>query len=153
MIDPYHCRFDEVTPLRLLGVEVRVLLPAGAADGALSVFEDRNGPGAGPPLHVHHDAEEIFYIRDGAYRFRCGEAVMEAGPGDVVVVPRETPHTYLNVGDRTGRLIVTMRPGGFERFFEEIAAAGLDVPGDIEEIARIGARHGIEFLGPNPLAG
>lgn len=152
MTRPFHCRFDEVAPLALFGIEIRVLLPAGALDGALSMFEDRNAPGAGPPLHVHHDAEEVFHILAGDYRLKCGDRVIEAGPGDVVMVPRGTPHTYLNVGTGEGRLLVTMRPGGFEGFFREVAAAGLDAPADVEEIARIGARHGIEFLGPNPLA-
>ena len=153
MVQPFHCRADEVAPLRLFGVEIRVLLPTEAIEGGLSVFEDRNGPGAGPPLHVHHDAEEVFAILAGSYRFQCGDAAFEAGPGDVAVVPRGTPHTYLNAGPGEGRLLVTMRPGGFEGFFREVAAAGLDVPGDIEEITRIGGRYGIEVLGPNPLAG
>ena len=153
MTEPFHRRFDEVTPLDLFGVRIRVLMPAAMLDGALSIFEDSNEPDAGPPLHVHHDAEEIFAILAGRYRFQCGDDVTDAAPGDVVLVPRGTPHTYLNTGDGTGRLLVTMRPGGFERFFEEVAAARLTVPDDLAAITEIGARHGIEFLGPNPLAG
>ena len=151
MTEPFHRRFDEATPLDLFGVQIRVLMPKAALDGALSMFEDRNEPGAGPPLHVHRDAEEIFAILAGHYRFQCGDEVLDASPGDVVVVPRGMPHTYLNTGEGTGRLLVTMRPGGFEGFFEEVAAAALTVPDDIGAIAEIGARYGIEFLGPNPL--
>jgi len=153
MINPFHGRFGEAEPLELFGVQIRILMPAAAMEGGLSVFEDRNEPGAGPPLHVHHDAEEVFHILDGDYRFQCGEEVIEAGRGDVVVVPRGTPHTYLNVGVGAGRLLAAMRPGGFEGFFREVAACKLQPPGDMAAIVEIGARYRIEFLGPNPLAG
>lgn len=153
MIEPYHGRFSEAEPLDLFGVQIRILLPAAKMDGGLSVFEDRNEPGAGPPLHVHHDAEEVFHILDGDYRFLCGEAVIEAHRGDIVSVPRGTPHTYLNVGAGTGRLLATMRPGGFEGFFREVAAGNLRAPDDMPAIMEIAARYRLEFLGPNPLIG
>jgi mannose-6-phosphate isomerase-like protein (cupin superfamily) len=153
MIEPFHSRFGEAEPLNLFGVQIRILMPAAALDGGLSIFEDRNEPGAGPPLHVHHDAEEVFHILDGDYRFQCGAAVIEAGRGDIVVVPRGMPHTYLNIGAGTGRLLATMRPGGFEGFFREVAAGNLQTPDDMPAIIEIAARYQIEFLGPNPLAG
>jgi len=151
MIAPYRSAFADARPVDVFGVQVRVLLPAAAMGGGLSVFEDRNAPGAGPPLHVHHDAEEVFHIRAGRYRFQCGDQVFEAGDGDMAVVPRGTPHTYLNIGSGTGRMLVTMRPGGFEGFFQAVADAGLKVPDDMPAIVEIAARYKLELLGPNPL--
>lgn len=152
MIDPFHSRLDDAEVIETLGTQIRILVPAAALEGSLSIFEDRNEPGVGPPLHVHYDAEEIFNIVDGQYLFQCGTARMEASPGDCLVVPRGTPHTYLNVGTHTGRLLVTLRPGGFEDFFREVAARQLTPPDDMAAITELAARYSLEFLGDNPLA-
>jgi mannose-6-phosphate isomerase-like protein (cupin superfamily) len=148
----FHGRSSETEALDVFNVHIRILMPASVTDGALSIFEDHNGPGAGPPLHVHHDADEIFNVVAGSYRFVCNESVITAGVGDIVLVPRGAQHTFLNCGSGPGHLIVTMRPGGFEGFFRAVADAKLDVPRDMPEIAELARRFHLEFLGPNPLA-
>jgi mannose-6-phosphate isomerase-like protein (cupin superfamily) len=152
MSKPFYGRKTETQVLDVFGVHIRIMMPADAADGALSIFEDHNEPGAGPPLHVHHDADEIFTVVSGAYKFKCGESVIEAGAGDVVLVPRGSSHTFLNVGSAPGHLIVTMRPGGFEGFFKAVADANLQAPRDMAAIAELARQYHLEFLGPNPLA-
>jgi hypothetical protein len=47
---------------------------------------------------------------------------------------------------------VTMRPGGFEGFFNAVADAKLEAPRDMSAIAELAKRYHLEFLGPNPLA-
>jgi quercetin dioxygenase-like cupin family protein len=37
--------------------------------GAFSLIEARIAPMAGPPLHIHHDAHEWFYMLDGRLEF------------------------------------------------------------------------------------
>jgi mannose-6-phosphate isomerase-like protein (cupin superfamily) len=152
MSKPFHSQKTETQELDVFGVHIRIMVPADDAGGALSIFEDHNDPGAGPPLHVHHDADEIFTVVSGEYKFICGESVIEAGAGDVVLVPRGAPHTFLNSGAGPGHLIVTMRPGGFEGFFKAVADAKLEVPRDMSAITEIGERYHLEFLGPNPLS-
>lgn len=152
MPTPFFQPGEAVTELAVFGVRVRILLPAAATGGAVSIFEDHNEPGAGPPLHVHHDADETFLIRAGRYRFHCDGAVLEGGPGDTVVVPRGAPHTFLNIGDGPGYFVCAMTPGGFEGFFAEVAEKRLVPPADMAAINAIAAAHHMEFLGPNPLA-
>ncbi len=51
-------------------------------------------PGEGPPLHVHDDAEQIFYVLDGGGVLEIGDD-REPHPvqaGDVVRIPRHAPH-------------------------------------------------------------
>lgn len=50
-------------------------------------------PGEAPPLHVHHDTEQIFYVIEGAGTLQIGEALKSypVQPGDVVRIP---PHTF-----------------------------------------------------------
>jgi mannose-6-phosphate isomerase-like protein (cupin superfamily) len=151
MSKPFHGQKTETQVLDVFGVHIRIMMPGDITDGSLSIFEDHNEPGAGPPLHVHHDADEIFTVVSGAYKFISGESIIEADAGDVVLVPRRAPHTFLNVGSEPGHLIVTMRPGGFEGFFKAVADANLEVPRDMAAIAELAKRYQLEFLGPNPL--
>jgi mannose-6-phosphate isomerase-like protein (cupin superfamily) len=149
--EPFHGRSADTEVLDVFGVHIRILMPVSVTDGKLSIFEDHNDPGAGPPLHVHHDADEIFAVITGCYRFVCNQQVIEAGAGDIVLVPRGAPHTFLNCGTGPGHLLVTLRPGGFEGFFRAVADAKLEVPRDMSAIAEIARRYRLEFLGPNPL--
>ncbi len=51
-------------------------------------------PGEAPPLHVHDDTEQVFYVRSGEGTLQVGSdppAYFEVKPGDLVRIP---PHTY-----------------------------------------------------------
>jgi mannose-6-phosphate isomerase-like protein (cupin superfamily) len=63
----------------------------------VSFFLVDNEPGAGPGLHRHPYAE-TWIVRSGRARFTAAGEVVEAGPGDIVVVGPETPHKFENVG-------------------------------------------------------
>jgi mannose-6-phosphate isomerase-like protein (cupin superfamily) len=80
----------------------------------------------GPPLHVHHDAEEAFYVLGGQIYTRVGAETVRATTGGFVLVPRGTPHTFANSGDRPGHMLAIFSPPGFEQFFPQVAA--LDEP-------------------------
>ncbi len=58
-------------------------------------------PGGGPELH-RHPYEEIFVVQEGSVTFTAGDEVIEAGGGQVVVVPAGVPHRFVNSG--AGRL-------------------------------------------------
>ena len=51
-------------------------------------------PGESPPLHVHHDAEQIFHVMQGAGTLYIGqeEKSFPVKPGDVVRIPPHTLH-------------------------------------------------------------
>lgn len=40
-------------------------------DGVMSVVEFVGAPGFGPPPHVHHREDELFYALEGAATFWC----------------------------------------------------------------------------------
>lgn len=74
----------------------------GHAHGAgVSFFITRNSPGTGPGLHKH-PYEETFIILEGRGRYTVGLDEVEAGEGEIIVVPPETPHKFVNIGE--GRL-------------------------------------------------
>ena len=55
-------------------------------------------PGRGPSLHRHR-YEEVFVLREGVVTFTIGDDERVAHPGDIVVVPPDTPHAFVNTGD------------------------------------------------------
>ncbi|MDR7420235.1 MAG: cupin domain-containing protein [Armatimonadota bacterium] len=54
-------------------------------------------PGEAPPLHVHHDMEQIFYVLEGAGVLEIGQPPRQfaVGPGDVIRIPPHTPHRVI----------------------------------------------------------
>jgi mannose-6-phosphate isomerase-like protein (cupin superfamily) len=126
---------------------------AEAADtgGLLTVSEGVLGPGTpGPPLHLHEDSDECFYVVEGRLLLQVGEDRHELGPGCFAWVPRQVPHTFANVSASPVRLLGIAVPGGIEELFAEQSAyfARLQGPPDLAELAAIGARHRGRLLGP-----
>jgi hypothetical protein len=74
-----------------------------------------------------------------------GDEVVEAGPGDLVLKPRNQWHTFWNAGDEPCRILEILSPAGFERFFQELDAMGGAIEADPEELAALGARYGLHF--------
>jgi quercetin dioxygenase-like cupin family protein len=104
-------------------------------------------PGGGPPLHVHNVDDEFFIIVEGRYNFLIAGAWTEVGPGAVVYLPRGTPHTFKNMGDKPSRHWAILNPSGFETFYarcaEVFAAPG---PPDFARIGAISQEHGYGII-------
>jgi mannose-6-phosphate isomerase-like protein (cupin superfamily) len=64
-------------------------------------------PGESPPLHLHHDTEQVFYIMKGAGVLQIGEALepYPINPGDVVRIPLHTLHCIQCYGSRPLRYL------------------------------------------------
>ena len=59
-------------------------------------------PGSGPALHTH-PYEEVIVVIEGQVSAVVGDCAMTATGGQIVVVPANTPHSFVNSG--TGRLL------------------------------------------------
>ena len=68
--------------------------------------------------------------------------------GDTVFAPRGIPHSYRNIGPKTGRLLCAITPAGFEGFFEEVGALSPEQQQDIPCVIGLGGKYGLEFLPP-----
>jgi quercetin dioxygenase-like cupin family protein len=122
-------------------------VPSSDTDGGLFVVENTNDSKGGPPRHLHHEQEEWFYVVEGEYLAEIGEEHYRLGPGDSVFAPREIPHIWAHVGERTGRLIVAFRPAGeMEDFFD--AMSQLEGAASGEELQQLFRSHGMEVTGP-----
>jgi quercetin dioxygenase-like cupin family protein len=133
-------------PLNIYGDVLSIKLSGRETDGRYALIEDVTPPGGGTPLHVHHREDEGFYILEGNYLFEADGKRFEAQAGDYVLVPRDIPHRFRNIGTTTGTILLTLEPAGLENFFEELAV----VPGppDPAKVAPIFSKYGLELLGP-----
>lgn len=113
----------------LPGERVGVRIRSRQTMGAYGFFEVEVAPMAGPPLHVHRDADEVLYVLDGELQFACGDRELQAVRGDMVVVPRGVRHAFRNFSDVPARLLAMFSPGGFEEFMVNMASRPLsDLP-------------------------
>jgi quercetin dioxygenase-like cupin family protein len=82
-----------------------------------------------PPPHFHKYEDESFYILEGAFNFQVGEKKITAGPGQLVVLPKNVPHSFNLVTD-TAKALLLITPAGFETLFKEfsVPAITLDLP-------------------------
>jgi len=62
-----------------------------------SVFESEIVPGSGPRPHTHTYAE-IFVLHEGQGRYFVDEESFDAEAGDIVIIPPETQHHFINTG-------------------------------------------------------
>ena len=91
-------------------------------------------------FNTHTRETECFHVIEGQFRFWCGGDVFEGGPGATLVAPPHKRHRWENVGSKTGRLLMWVTPGGFERFFGEVDALADPTP---QAILEIETRYGI----------
>jgi mannose-6-phosphate isomerase-like protein (cupin superfamily) len=136
----------------VLGAEITVKISSRDTNRAFAVFEGTTGPLQGPPLHLHREQDEWWYIIEGEFRFEVDGQEIHARTGDTVFAPRGSRHTFQNMGITPGRMLGTFVPGGLDIFFEEIeAAAPRGAVPDFAKLVPIFGKHGQEMLGP-PLA-
>ncbi len=77
--------------------------------------------GQGPPPHVHHGHDELFYVVDGDLVVHTASEPLAVAKGSLVIVPRGAQHTFSNEGATTMRMVGTFSPPRFEHYFEELA--------------------------------
>ncbi|MBS1797375.1 MAG: cupin domain-containing protein [Acidobacteria bacterium] len=130
----------------VLGEPMLCKVSSEETGGAYSIVENIVPAHDGPPPHVHGGEDEIFYVTEGEFEFMCGGRTFIAKKGDLAVCPRGIPHAFRNITDAPGRLWITLTPGGFEKFFEEVSRDASAMPPDVEKIKAIGRKYNLDFL-------
>jgi mannose-6-phosphate isomerase-like protein (cupin superfamily) len=108
------------------------------------------------PLHRHAHEDEYSYVLEGRLGAQLGDDVVFADAGDLVFKPRGQWHTFWSAGDGPCRILEIISPGGFERFFAQVASGsepgdelaaryGLEL--DVGSVPRLCAEHGLAFPG------
>jgi quercetin dioxygenase-like cupin family protein len=137
--------------LDLGNFEAVVLAEPSATSEAFTVLQTQGEPsGFGPPLHVHHDAAEAFYVLEGTYLMHVEEHRELCAPGTFVYVPPNVAHTFVVVSDGPGKKLNLFSPGAMVGFFEELAEAEADGTATTQRLEEISARNQMEIVGPVP---
>jgi mannose-6-phosphate isomerase-like protein (cupin superfamily) len=127
-------------------IGVRFMIDGTETAQGFSLVEHPMSPRAlAAPLHLHTREDEYSYVLEGRMGAQLGDAIVEAGPGDLVFKPRNQWHTFWNAGDEPCRILEIISPAGFENFFRELDALGGAVDSDPEKLTALGARYGIYF--------
>ena len=104
MVKPFIVQPGDGRLLDLGNFEAVVLADASATSGAFAVLQTQGEPpGFGPPLHVHRDAAEAFYVLEGTYRMHVEERQEVCVPGSFVYVPANVVHTFVVISKEPGR--------------------------------------------------
>jgi quercetin dioxygenase-like cupin family protein len=137
----------------------RVWVKASGAEtaGRFAQIEVDDPRGTAPPMHIHHNEDETFFVLEGEVTVFAGGERTEVCAGDYAFVPRGVEHAYLVRSERA-RMLVTFSPAGFEEFFVEIGVAGDEPPADPvmpspEEFVRRLAPYSCQVTGPPPELG
>jgi mannose-6-phosphate isomerase-like protein (cupin superfamily) len=93
---------DTISPVNSGGMRNKVL---GVADGMTIAIQDGS-----PPKHLHANANEIQYILEGTGTIWLGDKAVTVKPGDLVIIPRGTPHAGTKPQGRTIKALAIKTP-------------------------------------------
>jgi quercetin dioxygenase-like cupin family protein len=144
----------EGTPYWFLQNRMVLKATVESTGGAFGLVESLIAPGAAPPLHVHYQEDEAFYVLEGELTFQCGDETARATAGSFVFLPRGIPHGFVVESDTPVRMLTLLVPGGGERIFVEAGrpaeGPGLPpaAPPDLPLLKRVARKYGNDIVGP-----
>lgn len=136
---------DRFGKARAIGFNVTTFKVAtGDTRGALFAMEQDSTKPGGPPLHLHYDQDEFWYVISGEYVFQVGSDRFQAQGGDCLLGPRGLAHAYAYIGPSPGKLLIGFTPAGkMQGYFERPRTPGTYVAD--KDLYR---QYGMELLGP-----
>jgi hypothetical protein len=115
--------------------------------GAVTVLEAEEPPGFGPPIHVHHDAAEAFYVLEGEYIMYLEDEEFVCPAGSFIFIPQGARHGF-RVGVVPSRKLNFYFPAAMIGYFDDLAAALRRETVDENELAATARAHAMEIVGP-----
>lgn len=129
----------------------RMTIKAGAreTDSAFTLLEAEEPPEFGPPLHIHHDAAETFYVLDGEYIIFLDGKEFSCPKGSLIFIPAGIPHGF-RVGKVASRKLNLYAPAAMAGYFDDLSEAIRNGSAEDELLGEIAHRHSMEVIGPVP---
>ncbi len=131
-----------------LGFSSSLLFKVAGSDtnGGLFIIEHAHLQPGGPPLHLHFNQEEWFYVMEGEVAFQVGEQRVNLRSGESVLAPRRIPHTFSSIGAAPARMLIAFCPAGkMEEFFQSVGANP-----KLNADAEFFQKCEMELVGPSP---
>jgi quercetin dioxygenase-like cupin family protein len=105
------------------GSRARVLVPGASTGNAWCLLEIFSPAGRATPLHRHEREDETLVVLEGALDVTVDGRHHRLLPGESIVLPRGTAHTFRNPTADTARYLVICTPAGFDGFVDACAIA------------------------------
>ena len=123
-------------------------VPGSETGGGLFVIEHSNMLPGGPPLHLHLNQEEFFYVEQGAVEFQVGDKTLQLHAGQSILAPRRIPHTFSALPGQPAHMLIAFCPAGkMEQFFIETEASK-----QLFTDPAYYRKCEMEWIGPSPFA-
>jgi len=117
--------------------------------GAFSLLEATEPAGFGPPMHIHHDAAEAFYVLEGEYIVFLEEREFSCPAGSFIYIPAGFRHGF-RVGGVPSRKLNLYSPSAMVGYFDELKALLATPEPDAERLDEMASRYGMEVVGEVP---
>ncbi len=126
---------------------------AAETNGGFLCFEDHMSQGKMTPLHTHPDADEIFYVLEGAIVFHSDGVNQHVNTGGFVVALRGVPHAFMATAET--RVLCVQTPGTGQEFFnhasQPITEDNIDGPVDFSKVNEAAEKYGgVAIIGQPP---
>ena len=132
-------------PFDFHGAKFTIKVLTSETNDSYTILDVIHPPNLGPALHIHPKGSETFYIVEGYYEFILDGKSIMGKPGDVIFVPKGSPHRFV-VGYKGGHALV-ISPPDLEFYFFQVSELLLD-KGEVsyEKESSIGKQYGQVFL-------
>ena len=145
----------------LLGTLASIKAGRDDTGGRMTIAELELPPGFSLPPHSHRNEDELFYVLDGEVTFWCDGSERAFTRGGTAWLPRRMPHTFSVSPDGPARMFNTHTGPQFEAMVEELGEPTQqlrlpdppdpsDDPPDVDALAQVFARHGIDLIPAAP---
>ncbi|MCZ6671580.1 MAG: cupin domain-containing protein [Verrucomicrobia bacterium] len=111
------------------------------------MFWSHLGPGFSTGIHIHHAADEFFYVVSGAGVALVGDKEVPIETGDVVFVPTGQDHRLKTSGGVPLEIVYLVdRPGLASEFRDgHVLSDGGKVPLTLEQLNQISQKYGTTY--------
>jgi mannose-6-phosphate isomerase-like protein (cupin superfamily) len=134
-------------PMDIGGWRFECKLSGQDTGGDYCIYDTVRSVRGGPPLHMHRDQDEWFYVRHGTFTFQVGTERFHVKAGDTVFGPRGVPHTFAALTDTSALLIAFQPAGAIEQLFAAARTLSKSRKLGLEEWKSIAAPRDIEIVG------
>ena len=115
----FHCTPNDQNTYHFMAEKITVIVSGEQTNEEYSLSHVIEPPKLGPPLHIHNEDDEAFYILKGPFTFYVGDEMIEASAGDYVFAPKGIPHRFVS-GTEQSEFLVRSTPAKFDAFVKEL---------------------------------
>jgi quercetin dioxygenase-like cupin family protein len=98
--------------IEMTGIRMSVILSTECSNGKLTITEQEVAVDVSSPAHTCNREDKIILVTHGKFMFFADNEKYEAEAGASIFIPCGTLHRFKNEGTQTGKLLVTLTPGG-----------------------------------------